>query len=559
MFIDTRRLQDGRAIEAEVCIIGGGVAGITLALELEKRGIGTCLIESGGFKPDNATRDLYRGESVGIDYRFADGCRSRYLGGSSNCWGGWCRPMEDSDFEPREWVQDSGWPFQKKDLQPYYERTHSRLQIGPNRFDTDFWVDAIGNPEVRKIPFTPSRVIDGISQFSPPARFGKLYREDLAHSRTINVYLYANAVDIETDGAESVRLVRLKTLTGVTATVSAGIIVLAAGGIENARLLLVSHKDRPEGLGNHNDLVGRYFMDHPRLYSGKVRFKPAWLRNKLYDIKHHYQNKAVAAHGTRVAAQFGLTPELRAEERLLNARVCFSSVFPGEDSDVADALIHFRQMLERKEQVERTLVHDMLALARHPVDTAGFIASRYLPAYCLAKYARFQIVAEPLPDPSSRIVLSDQCDRLGLKRVKVDWRIDTPVKRTIDRTLAIVAEDLIRAGVADVDLDPPIEGGEWPSTFEKEGTWHHMGTTRMHDSPKLGVVDRNCRVHGTSNLYLAGSSVFPTGGGNFPTITICALALRLSDHIAEEVGRRRYIPRGPIDKPANESKHYVAT
>lgn len=559
MFIDTRRLEDGRAIEAEVCIVGGGVAGITLALEFEKRGIGICLIESGGFKPDNATRDLYRGEAIGIPYRFADGCRSRYLGGSSNCWGGWCRPMEDSDFERRDWVPNSGWPFGKEELRPYYERTHSLLQIGPNRFDTNFWVDAIGKPEVRKIPFTPSRIIDGVSQFSPPARFGKLYREDLAQSQNVKVYLYANAVDIATDGAGSVRFVRLKTLTGLTATVSAKVFVLATGGIENARLLLVSNKDRPEGLGNHNDLVGRYFMDHPRLYSGRIRFSPAWARNMLYDIKHNYQNKAVAAHGTRIAAQFGLTPELQAKERLLNARVCFSSVFPGEDSDVADALIHIKQMLERKEQFEHTLVHDMLTLAKHPADAAGFIVSRYLPAYSRAKYARFQIVVEPLPDPDSKVVLSDRRDRLGLNRVKVDWRLDTPVKRTIDRTLAIIADDLTRAGVAEVDLDPPIEGGEWPSTFEKEGTWHHMGTTRMHDSPKLGVVDRNCRVHGTSNLFVAGSSVFPTGGGNFPTITISALALRLSDHIAEEVRRARYVRRGLVDKPEDKAKHYVET
>jgi choline dehydrogenase-like flavoprotein len=146
MFIDTRRLDEGSAIEAEVCIIGGGVAGITVALELEKRGTGTCLIESGGFKPDNATKDLYRGESIGLPYIFADGCRSRFLGGSSNCWGGWCRPMEEQDFVRREWVPNSGWPFAKSKLQPYYERTHGILRLGPNRFDTDFWVDAIVTP-----------------------------------------------------------------------------------------------------------------------------------------------------------------------------------------------------------------------------------------------------------------------------------------------------------------------------------------------------------------------------------------------------------------------------
>jgi choline dehydrogenase-like flavoprotein len=549
MFIDTRRLDEGSLIEAEVCIIGGGVAGITLALEFEKRGIGTCLIESGGFRADSATQDLYRGESVGLPYIFADGCRCRFLGGSSNCWGGWCRPMDDHDFARREWVPNSGWPFAKSELLPYYERSLGILRLGPNRFDTGFWVEAIGNPEVRKIPFTTSRVQDGISQFSPPARFGRLYREELARSKPVRVYLHANAVDIETGGAQEVRLVKVKTLTGGTTCVSARIFVLATGGIENARLLLVSNKVRPEGLGNHNDLVGRYFMDHPRLFSGKIHFREAWSSNMLYDIKYHFQNKAVAAHGTRVACQFALAPELQAKERLLNARVCFNSVFPGEDTEGANALIRIKHRLDGKEQLGHALSRDMVTLSSHPLDAAGFVIARYLRLRSLIKYARFQVIVEAVPDPDSRVVLSSQRDRLGLNRVKVDWRLDTLVRRTFDRTLAIIAEELTSEGVADVILDPPIEGGEWPGTFEKEGTWHHMGTTRMHDSPKLGVVDSNCRVHGTSNLYVAGSSVFPTAGGNFPTITIVALALRLSDHIAREMRRpavlREHIPLNP--------------
>lgn len=537
MFVDARRLDDASRIEAEVCVIGGGVGGITLALELEKHGVGTCLIESGGFAADEATRDLYRGESIGLPYLFADGCRSRFLGGSGNCWGGWCRPLGEEDFVRRDWVPYSGWPFAKSELQPYYERSHRILKLGPNRYDTAFWVDAIGRPDIRRHPFTSGRVVDAISQFSPPVRFGKLYREALARSKHVTVYLHANAVDIETDGAQAVRRVKVRTLTGRTADVSAKVFVLAVGGIENARLLLASNKDWPAGLGNHNDLVGRFFMDHPRLMSGKARFREAWAHNLLYDIKYHYRNSTVAAHGTCVAAQLGLSPEVQAEERLLKANVCFSSVFPGEDSEVANALIRLKRRLEGTKQADHPLIGEMLTLAAHPIDAAGFVAARYLHIRSLVEHARFLVIAEPPPDPDSRVVLSQERDQLGVNRVRVDWRLGTLVKRTIDRTLAIVAEELTAAGVADVSLDPPIEGGDWPDTFNKEGCWHHMGTTRMHDSAKLGVVDRNCRVHGINNLYIAGSSVFPTAGGDFPTITIVALTLRLADHIAAAMGR----------------------
>jgi len=531
MFIDLRRRDAGSPIETDVCIIGGGAAGITLALEFNKHPFRTCLIESGGFRPNAPTQDLYRGESVGLPYEFSDGCRTRYFGGSSNCWGGWCRPMEEEDFAQREWVPNSGWPFAKSELVPYYERTQDMLKLASGHFDTDSWIEAIGSSEVRKIPFVTGRVVDGISQFSPPVRFGKLYRAELAKSKKVSVYIYANAIDLQTDGSQTVRRLKVKTLSGREVTVAAKVFILAAGGIENARLLLASNGDWPSGLGNQNDLVGRYFMDHPRLFSGRIRFRGNWARNLLYDFKYHYHNKEIAAHGTCVAAQFALAPAVRANEKLLNARVCFSSVLPGEESRAAEILLRTRKRFRGREETSHSLAQDMLALAARPVDATSFILAHYLNLRSLIRHSRFQIIVEPAPDPESRVTLSQQRDRLGMNRVRVDWRLGNSVKRTFDRTLAIVAEELALADVADVDLDPSIESGSWPKTFEKEGTFHHMGTTRMHDSAKQGVVDRNCRLHGTNNLYVAGSSVFPTAGANFPTITIVALAQRLADHI----------------------------
>ena len=349
------------------------------------------------------------------------------------------------------------------------------------------------------------------------------------------VYLYANVVDIEID-AQSVRILKIKTLTGRTAEVKAKIFVLAAGGIENARLLLVSNNVRPAGLGNHNDLVGRYFMDHARLYSGRLRFRQDWARNLLYDFKYHFHNKTIRAHGTCVAAQLSLAAELQRREQLLNARVCFSSVLPGQESSAAKIIRRTKRRLFSQEQ-QGGIARDALALVAQPIDATAFVLAYYLYPRFLVRESQFQAVVEPLPDPDSRVTLSQQKDKLGMNRVKVDWRLGSLVKRTFDRTLAIIAEELDRAGIADVTLDPKIENGEWPKRSEVEGCFHHMGTTRMHDSPKLGVVDRNCRVRGVNNLYTAGSSVFPTAGANFPTITIVALAIRLSEQITKEMLR----------------------
>lgn len=537
MFIDTRQIENGSVIKTTVCIIGAGVAGITLALELEKMGIDACLLESGGFAPDDATRDLYRGEGTGLPYYFADGCRGRFFGGSSNCWGGWCRPLDPWDFEKRDWIDHSGWPFGLDELMPYYARTHGLLKLGPNNFEPAFWEAAIARSDVRRVPLVTGKVRDTVSQFSPPARFGKLYRQQLADSKNIRVFIYANVLNIDTNkSANTVSQVQVATLSGRNMTVTAKLFVLATGGIENARLLLASNKVQTAGLGNGNDLVGRFFMDHPRLQSGSIRFKKEWSRNKLYDVKYHYMNSAVAAHGTHIASQFALLPDVLQKERILNSRVWFSSVFPGEGSAGAQALFRCKQALLDKEQPGWKLSNDLATMARHPIDTLSYGFTRLFQPRPLIQDVKFQIIVEPEPDPESRVSLSTSLvDRLGMRRTRVNWQLGSKVQRTLDRTLALVAEDLQASGVADVKLDPPIEGGAWPDHLEKEGTWHHMGTTRMHDSPKQGVVDRNCKVHGMSNLFIAGSSVFPTAGANFPTITIVALTFRLSEHIAAQL------------------------
>ncbi len=537
MFIDTRQLIEGAAVETTVCIIGGGVAGITIALELEKQGIDCCLLESGGHDADDATRDLYRGENVGLPYDFADGCRSRFLGGSSNCWGGWCRPFEDIDFKQREWVPHSGWPFGPEEVKPYYQRTHDLLQLGPVNYNPAFWQAAVNRADVRRLPLTNNKILDLIIQFSPPARFGKVYHDALDKAQHATIYLYANVINIETDAdAKTVRAVQVKTLTGRSINVRAKQFILATGGIENARLLLASNKTQANGIANDHDVVGRYFMDHPRVYWGKVRPKDSMYRNKLFDHKFHYLNKAVSAGGTYIAGNFKLKSAVQTEERVLNSQVWFSSVFPADGTAAMYSLVHFKQALHKADQPGVKLWRDLLTLLAHPIDASTFVATRFLQPPGWVKYMKLMAISETEPDPNSRITLSAQRDALGMPRVKVDWQMSDLVKRTFDRSFALVADELEAQGTWHVEREAPLEGRDWPADMEK-GTWHHMGTTRMHDSPKLGVVDRNCQVHGMSNFYIAGSSVFPTGGCNFPTIMITALALRLSEHIGKQVNK----------------------
>jgi choline dehydrogenase-like flavoprotein len=541
MIIDARRVDGPFTLLADIVIVGGGVAGITMALELDRQGVDTILLESGGHEPDPATRDLQRGTSTAIPYRFADGCRSRFLGGSSNCWGGWCRPFDDWDFERRDWVAHSGWPIGAAEVEPYYRRTHAYLDLGPYNYDIATFVDAVDRPDVARLPLPTGRVVDSMSQFSRSTQLGKKYRAALEASRHVRTFLHANVVEIETDPAGcDVRRVRCRTLTGKSFDAVGRAFVIAAGGIENPRLLLASRGVWRHGLGNDNDLVGRFFMDHPRILSGSIRFRGRWAANKLFDAKFHDRNDAVMAWGTHVAGALGLTPEVQAREQVGNARVWFSSIFPGEHTCASDALIRIWHRRQQKVPPDARLSRDLVTLGSHPVDSAAYLLTRAYRRRALVRAVRFQAIVEVEPDPTARVTLSPrETDALGLPRVQVGWKLPQLVRRTFDRNFAIVADELQRAGVADVALDAPLEGGsEWPASLNPQGTWHHMGTTRMSGSPRTGVVDRDCRVFGLTNLYLAGSSVFPTSSANFPTQMICALAIRLAEHLVRRLDGR---------------------
>lgn len=533
MFRDAREIDRDSTITTEVCIIGGGLAGLTIARDLAAAKIATVVIESGGYDPNPETRDLYRGETIGIPYDFADGCRSRYLGGSSNCWGGWCRPMEPIDYRNRSWVAHSGWPIGPEELAPWYKRAQKTLELGVENFDPGFWTSAINRSDVRRFPLPGNKLVDGVSQFSPPLQAGKAWREELRASALITVLLNANVTNIAADQtASTVQQLSVQTLSGNRFTVRAPLFVLSTGGIENARLLLSSNQQATAGLGNGNDLVGRYFADHPRITSGWVHLNPEWRRNKLYDNKFQYQNNVLSSNGIRIAAQFAATDEIQEREGLLNARLALTSIFPGEHDPAGWAIRRLRRRWEGAESPNRTVAQELGTIAAHPFLAMGFVAARLFQPQMLIRGVRMQCTVEPPPDPQSRVTLSDKRDALGMQRVRVDWRLGDNVKRTFDRMFSLLREELETHNIGRVELDPAIGTGDWPETFEREGNWHHMGTTRMHESPRQGVVDRNCLVHGMNNLYVAGSSVFPTFAADFPTITLTALAHRLSTHIA---------------------------
>ncbi len=540
MLFDARSMPAGKVLKTEVCIVGSGPAGMAIALELERAGVACVLLESGGHRRDEATADLNRGLSAQLGYDYGDGYRSRFLGGSSNCWGGFCRPWDEQAFWARDWVAGSGWPIGLAQLQAYYDRAAPFLQISQRNFLPETWqgiARQLGS-RLERLPLDADGIEEILTQLSPPVRLGKIHRAHLDQSELIQTYLYANVVDLPLEeGAARVKAVKVKTLTGSTFSVSANRVVLAAGGIENPRLLLNANSQQCNGLGNRYGVVGRYFQDHPRIFWGDVKLAAEYRHNPLYDLKFHCIADDLRIDGQRIGGQMRLPFSVQQREQLLDAQVCFRSTYVGESDGLQPVLHRLRTRLTGKRGFVDGLLADSLKLGRHPYATLAYIAAHLTASRSAVRRVGLDIIVEPEPDPDSRLVLSDKIDALGLRRARIDWRLSDRVWRTFEQTAARISQTLEQHGIAQVlpDQRGPIN----PETTEYEGTYHHMGTTRMHESPRQGVVNADCRVHGVENLFIAGSSVFPTSSGNHPTMTLTALALRLADHLVDQCRHHR--------------------
>ncbi len=531
MFLDGRQVEAGSQIAAEICIIGAGAAGITLACEFIDADFDVCLLESGALDFDWIAQDLYRGENVGLPYFALDVCQIRYFGGNTNAWGGWCRPLDDTDLRPRPWIEDSGWPFDLAELKPHYARAHRLCQLPGTEYSPEEWVQKLHRAKATLLAFDPTRIETTVYQFSPPTRFGTVYRERIRQASNIRCFLHTNALRIKTSpmlGEAS--HVEVAARPGAAFSVSAKLFIVAAGGTENPRLLLMSNDVAPNGLGNDYDRVGRYFMEHPHTRRRVVA------QNLRAPIGFY----GLGLHKHRISARFALPWELQQREELLNYSGNIHPVYRGHDSEGWIALRKLVLRVSRSRSTDPFLrfppygkkeitIADFFRIARH-LDKATLAAFlQLLQPTSFVEGFILESKSEQAPNPESRITLQHDRDAFGQNRIRLDWRMLSIDRRTVCRAEEILDQELQRLAIGKLEPLPADGAARWPDNLE--GGWHQLGMTRMHADPKRGVVDANGRVHGIGNLFIAGGSVFPTSGAAPPTLTIVALALRLADHL----------------------------
>lgn len=561
--------DDNSIITADLVIVGGGPTGLTIAAQCAGAGRKVLVVESGLELENPEHSALNEVENIGqpqseaqfrkrIEFhspqaRFWSqeaqpfGVRCRALGGSTHAWAGKSAPFSAIDFKVRSWVPNSGWPVDREQIDSYILRAMDVLNLSPKeppgRFDEEglhsfYW------------QFARSRV-DRLDVM----RFGS----EFMAQRLDNTHVLLNAsvthVGLSPDGSRFSHL-NVASMEGKRACIQARLCVLAASGIENARLLLASNDVYSNGIGNHHDVVGRYLMDHAGARVGSIPTDQMAVLAKLFGFfgVHHNGRAHMFMHG------LALTPEIQEREQLLNAAVYFVTArAPDDPWDALKLLLRRRSTNVGRDLLSvaagsglivKGLGMKFLSDNRTPkafkdlvINTAirlspNLVANEFQNQGVPHKLVGLGIdaISEQIPNPDSRISLSSRKDRFGVPLAKVDWRINDAERQTLLRIAELSRSALMSAGLP----APTLEN--WalerrPEDIVIIDMAHTLGTTRMSADAKTGVVDQNCRVHGLPNLYVAGGSVFPTSGHANPTLMILAFATRLADHLNSEMAR----------------------
>lgn len=477
MLIDlAQNRPDFSATIFDVCIIGGGVAGITLAVKLGQAGRNVLLVEAGNRDVSAKSQGYYRGELGALENLPLQETRIRALGGSSQHWAGWCRHFDAYDFARSDLSRDGAWPIGKTDLDPYLDDATTILGVTEfSGVDRDLG-GTDGNLRTIRMDFS-----------KPPANLGTRYLTELQQSKNITLLLnaaYLSAtLNTERPIVNSIAIHDENSADPLICT--ARQFVFSMGAVENVRHLLILNRKSGNRFSDIGRNLGRYYMQH--------------LHQEL---------------GQFVILKEGATPVFAKGARLFIAST--------EEYLHSNGRGAFRLYWTR-------LTHCSGLIDRFKNLVTG--AS----CYGAASAGTVSITCEQVPNFDSRILLIGPDDDLGLPRVKLDWRISDEDAITMRKAALEFGRYLIRADIgrlnvnpAILDSDKPLQGSTiLPGAYGAAG--HQMGGARMSSNRSDGVVDKDCRVWGIENLYIAGSAVFRTSGHATPTLTITQLALRLAD------------------------------
>jgi choline dehydrogenase-like flavoprotein len=511
---DLEREQPGAEERADICIVGAGAAGIVLAVELARMGRRVTLLEGGGAAIEETSQEPYRSEVIGHEHRGIHTGRFRAQGGTTTKWGGQILELDAIDFERREWVSGSGWPFAKSELTESYARALELEGLaGVVLDDAEVWKQ-LEKPEPRF-----AEMVSYLSRWTPEPNFAVLHREAL-EGDAISLWLHANAVGLEMQD-EAVRAVRVKTLTGREVTFRAERFVFCLGAIESSRFFL---QPRDGSLPwNASGLLGRHFQDHIDGNAAELRVADRRRFHEMFDN--------IFLNGYKYHPKIKANTDAMRERKTLNAGATMYFV-SDLDEELAALKDTAKKMLRGK--VGQIGAKDLVAVATNlPLLARQSWRYKYAHRAYNPESAKvmLRVHCEQEPLSASSITLAEERDALGMLRTRLDWRISDLEQRTILEFARLAKVEL--APVAELMLDAELERSDQAFRARCDDSNHHMGGMRMAVSASDGVVDTDLRLFGTRNCYVCSGAVFPSSGFSNPTHTLLALAVRLAGHLNE--------------------------
>jgi hypothetical protein len=531
MIFDLNKENIDSDYDFDVCVIGGGPAGITFALELGDLNLKVCLIESGDLTIKRKNQKLNKARNIGIRYKDLSIQRGRLLGGTSNFWGGNCIPMDPIDFT-RTSVREEEWPFKYDTLKSDILKAQKILGIDSHAFGQDI---------LNKVDLPLDDGKDSIFDWKTwqfcdfPFRFGEIFYDTLLSSQNISVILNANLVDFETDQkGQHITFAMIKNLSGKTCRVKATDFALSCGGIENARLMLNFHENKILNIPKEARFIGKNFAEHPNASVGHLIGKNAKKTYEKHAIKY--------IKGTKeIKPGLGIKAEMREKYGLLNGII---SVWPIsiESNSVTRAKL-LLQLIKNKDFGLIFLVNTFLVLPGI-VSLLPHIRHRMSgkPVAVVNEADRFDVrlMSETLPNSDSCVNLLDDLDPLGMRKASLNWRLSNKDRYSFVEIAKLAKLHFEKEDGVELELHDWINDDtkDWTKYINTGGHYgHHMGTTKMGWSASDSVVDQNSKVHSMDNLYILGSSVFPTFGFANPTLTIVALSIKLANFLKKRHSR----------------------
>ena len=518
----------------DFCIIGAGISGIILADQLSEQ-FQVALIESGDFNVVEKTQELNEILCSGHPVRANFQSRVRHYGGACNLWAGRNLVLNDIDLDVREWVANSGWPISFTELKKYYSRLYrlygmadySLFNKGKDSSSDSLYDDMAADPALE---------LDNAVWGKKVPRFGRNSTSFKKLNKKTNVTLFKNATvkKLADSGREIVSCAVISgTKRGVN--IKASNYVLATGGIENARVLLSSRDQCLDGIGNLHDNVGRYFMDHPSAVRSDIRLSKDIYNSSLF-VK--------PVKNGRFKNVIRFSDNYQKEHLLTNNHIEFSVQYPKSYEEAFSSAVQIAKTILKKGSSSNRLDFSKVRMSKIPEIIYLLSPSELFPHFVTEFYYKFNKMMrrpikaksivishhlEQIPNRDSRVTLSDELNYLGINKVNLHWLVGDKELETANKLERHVIDRLKELGW----VDPSVGYQQIKALSDSS---HHIGTTRMSEKPQDGVVDLNCKVHAIDNLYIAGSSVFPTSGSANPTYTIAALTLRLASHFRSTYG-----------------------